>query len=47
MPKHIPAIPMVSILKQYAAAHNLPFDTRWETIVRTYQHYSQTAKYLN
>lgn len=45
---NLPAIPMVNILQQYAAGHNLPFDRKnWETVVRTFNHYNQTAKILN
>lgn len=44
----LPAIPMVSILQQYAAAHKIPFErTNWESIVRTFNHYNETAKILN
>jgi len=44
----LPTIPMVAILQQYAAANNLPFErTNWESIVRTFNHYNQTAKTLN
>jgi len=47
MPDNIPAIPMVSILRRYAYENKLPWDGRWETIVRVFNHYSLTAKYLN
>lgn len=47
-PKSIPTIPMVKILRQYALAHQLPFDMRrWEDIVRCYIHYSEHVKKLN
>lgn len=46
--KNIPVIPMVRILKQYAAARALPLDIRsWESIVRTFNLYSQDAQFLN
>jgi hypothetical protein len=44
---NIPAIPMVSILRRYAYENKLPWDGRWETIMRVFNHYSLTAKYLN
>jgi hypothetical protein len=48
---HFPAIGVVSmlpILKQYATANQLPLNPRnWESIVRTFNHYNQTAKNLN
>jgi len=45
---HIPAIPMIAILEQYAYANQLPFNrSNWKTITRVYEHYSLTAKYLN
>lgn len=38
--KGIPVVPMVNILKQYAAANDLPFRmNRWEEIVRCFSHY--------
>lgn len=44
----IPVIPMISILKQYAAARNLPLNCRnWESIMRTYQMYILDAQILN
>lgn len=44
---NIPAIPMTLILSQYAKAHNMPWDGRWETIMRVFNHYCLTAKALN
>lgn len=36
----IPVVPMVNILRQYAAARNLPFRmNRWEEIIRCFNHY--------
>jgi len=44
----IPMIPMLRILKQYAAAKNLPLKaTSFESIIRTFQHYCQSCKKLN
>lgn len=45
--ENIPAIPMVNILRQYAYANKMPWDGRWETIIRIFNHYSLTAQYLN
>ena len=44
---HIPAIPMIAILRQFAYANKMPFDMRWETITRLYDCYAVTAKFLN
>jgi hypothetical protein len=38
--KGLPVIPMVTILRQYAAANKLPFRmNRWEEIMRCFHHY--------
>jgi len=45
---NIPAIPMLRILKQYAAAHSLPLNCHnWESIVRCFEKYKMDAKILN
>lgn len=44
---NIPAIPMIAIRRQYAYANKLPFDGRWETITRLFQHYSNKVQLLN
>jgi len=44
---HIPAIPMIAILKQFAKANNMPFDGRWENIQRLYIIYNNTTSHLN
>ncbi len=44
----IPVIPMVKILKQYAEAHDLPFNmNRWEEIIRCFNHYQIHIIYKN
>lgn len=46
--KDIPVIPMVKILIQYAAAHNMPLNVRsWESITRCFEVYKQDAQNLN
>jgi hypothetical protein len=46
--KGIPVIPMVRILRQYASANNLPFRmTRWEEIIRCFNHYQIHICYKN
>lgn len=44
----IPLIPMIKVLRQYAAANSLPFDgRRWESIKRTFNHYQIHVIYKN
>lgn len=44
----IPLIPMVNILKQYAKAKGLQLDPRrWESIIRTFNHYQIFAALKN
>lgn len=48
IPHHIPAIPMLRILRQYCDHHDLPFRlNRPEEIIRAFEHYSITVKLLN
>lgn len=45
--KGIPVIPMMRTLRQFAKARKLPFDSRWETIIRLYKLYNKSAEVLN
>lgn len=45
---NIPAIPMVKILKQYAASKGLPLNPKnWESIMRVYEMYILYVQNLN
>lgn len=47
-PAGIPVIPMVRVLAQYANAKGLPFNPgKWESIVRTFNHYQIFAAIKN
>jgi len=46
-PSFIPAIPMMRILRQYAYCNKMPFDMRWENIVRVWIHYNKNIQKLN
>lgn len=44
----IPVIPMLKILKQYAAARNKPLNIHsWESIVRCFNAYVQDVQFKN
>lgn len=45
---NIPVIPMIRILKQFAASKNIPLDARrWESIVRCFNIYQSDAQFKN
>lgn len=46
--KGIPALAMLKVLRQYAAAKKLPFNFRnWESIVQVHIHYNKYIAPLN
>lgn len=48
MMPYVPVIPMMRILRQYCDYHRLPFRlNRPEELTRAFEHYCNTAKYLN
>lgn len=46
--KSIPIIPMIRILKKYAAAHGFTLNPKnWNSIMHVFELYNEDAKFLN